>query len=158
MCYSQKMRAQFKNDARGFTLIELLVVIAIIGILSAVVISSLSTARTKARDAARLSEVHQIQTALQLYYTAQGVYPTTISGPVAIETIAPTLAPYIQLSIDETNTSGTMYYSPASNTNSYLIYVALERQTQASPVSYGCRAGNQPVIDNSGLYTTSPHC
>lgn len=63
---------------RGFTLIELLVVMAIIGILSAVVLTSLNTARQKGRDAKRISDVKQIQLALELYFDANSQYPGTI--------------------------------------------------------------------------------
>jgi type II secretion system protein G len=62
---------------RGFTLIEILVVVAIIGILSSVVLASLYTARIKANDVRRKSDLHQIVTALELYNTKNGSYPTT---------------------------------------------------------------------------------
>lgn len=62
---------------RGFTLIELLVVIAIIGILSSVVLASLNTARGKANDAKRVSDMHTIQTALQLYFNNNNRYPSS---------------------------------------------------------------------------------
>ena len=65
-----------KRNGAGFTLIELLVVIAIIGILSSIVLASLNTARQKSRDARRVSDVKQLQLALELYYDAKGAYPT----------------------------------------------------------------------------------
>jgi len=69
-----------KNGHRGFTLIELLVVIAIIGILSSVVLASLNSARQKSRDAKRVSDIKQIQLALELYFDANGSYPTALSA------------------------------------------------------------------------------
>ena len=66
-----------KSYKRGFTLIELLVVIAIIGILSSIVLASLNSARQKGRDARRVSDIKQLQLALELYYDAKGQYATS---------------------------------------------------------------------------------
>jgi len=62
-----------KNN--GFTLIELLVVIAIIGLLASIVLVSLNSARSKARDARRLADARQIRAALEMYYDKYGGYP-----------------------------------------------------------------------------------
>lgn len=72
------MRLFYHNIARskeGFTLIELLVVIAIIGFLASIVLASLNQARRKARDARRVSDIHQIQQALELYFDTNRSYP-----------------------------------------------------------------------------------
>jgi len=62
------------NKNKGFTLIELLVVIAVIGILAAVILASLNSARAKARDARRRADLRQIAVALELYRDTYGTY------------------------------------------------------------------------------------
>lgn len=66
-----------QNRSRGFTLIELLVVIAIIGILSAVVLASLNTARSKGNDAAIQSDLTTIHTQAEIFY---GDHANSYSG------------------------------------------------------------------------------
>lgn len=57
-----------EGHAKGFTLIELLVVIAIIGILSAVVLASLSTARSKGKDASMQESMSGMRSAMEIWY------------------------------------------------------------------------------------------
>lgn len=105
---------------RGFTLIELLVVIAIIGILSSVVLASLNSARKKGRDARRIADVKQLQLALELYYDANGSYPSAISGT------ALTSPGYIA-ALPKDPTDNTVYpFDQISSGSSYYLGTSLE--------------------------------
>lgn len=57
-----------KRNRAGFTLIELLVVVAIIGILSSVVIASLTSARSKGGEAAIKQNLTGIRTQAEILY------------------------------------------------------------------------------------------
>lgn len=65
--------------SRAFTIIELLVVITIIGVLVAATSVSFIISRQKARDARRAADIHEIQTALALYYVDCHRFPATLT-------------------------------------------------------------------------------
>jgi len=67
-----------KKFSKGFTLIELLVVIAIIGILSGIVLTSLGSARTKAKNSSAIASLSAMRAEAELSITNAGVYPSTI--------------------------------------------------------------------------------
>lgn len=69
-----------KSKQKAFTLIELLIVIAIIGMLASIILVALNKARSKARDAVRISDAKEIQTALEMYYNNNGQYPASVPG------------------------------------------------------------------------------
>ncbi len=71
-------------NKKGFTLIELLVVIAIIALLSTLAVVALGSARKKANDAKRVSDIKQVQTALELFYTDKNSYPTTTASGITL--------------------------------------------------------------------------
>jgi prepilin-type N-terminal cleavage/methylation domain-containing protein len=68
---------KYNVKKRGFTLIELLAVLSIIGLLSTIVLAALNTARFKAEDARRQSEMKSLQAALELYNVDNKAYPST---------------------------------------------------------------------------------
>lgn len=123
-----------KSSKKGFTLIELLVVIAIIGILSSIVLVSLGSARKKARDARRQSDIKQIGLALELYYDAQSspTYPTTVQ---TTSVLSPTY-----LAVVPTDPKTTIAYSYTSaSASTYCLYAVLE--TTGTPSFYSSQNG-----------------
>lgn len=70
----------------GFTIVELITVIAIIGILSSVVIASVSQARANSRDKVRKVDVEQLQLTFRLYREMNPTYPD-VSGATAIAAV-----------------------------------------------------------------------
>jgi len=134
-----------KNVSKGFTLIELLVVIAIIGILSAVVLASLSSARSKGNDAAVKGDISGAQTQAELYYLGAGnnsygtvAYGTSCTGGMFSDTV---LAKAIAAA-NNANGSGNVYCYAAGNT--YLIAADLSS-------GWWCADSN-----GSGSVVTSP--
>jgi len=86
----------------GFTLIEILIVVVIIGMLAALVAPRLIGKLTESKQKIARQQIEMISTALDLFRTDVGRYPTTDEGLEALikrpETIPPELwkGPYLK--------------------------------------------------------------
>jgi general secretion pathway protein G len=68
----------------GFTLIEIMIVVIIIGLLAALVAPRLLGRVEEARKTTALTQIRQIEQALQMYKVDNGLYPTTEQGLYAL--------------------------------------------------------------------------
>lgn len=114
------------KNKKGFTLIELLVVIAIIGLLSSIVLASLSSARKKAGYAKMAAEINSLKNALEMYKIDNKIYPGEGSvvdwyGPDFTSNMGAALVPKYISQIPQVYgdyvhiTSGYEYYTFDSN-------------------------------------------
>ncbi|MDZ7779148.1 MAG: prepilin-type N-terminal cleavage/methylation domain-containing protein [Gemmatimonadota bacterium] len=65
------------NNTKGFTLIELLIVVVIIGILAAIAIPKFSATREKAYFAAMKSDLKNLASQQEIYYSDDYAYTTS---------------------------------------------------------------------------------
>jgi type II secretion system protein G len=117
-------------NQKGFTLIELLVVIAIIGLLASIVLVSLNSARSKARDTKRTADIEQVKIALELYYDDHGHYVS--SGDTTLDSaLTSALTPTYMSKIPITPSgSSYRYYNAGQNPATYYaIYIAYENKS-----------------------------
>ena len=61
---------------KGFTLVELLIVVIILAILAAIVVPQFTASTDDANDAALVSNLANIRSAIDLYYQQHGEYPS----------------------------------------------------------------------------------
>lgn len=165
-----------RKSIRGFTLVELLVVIAIVAILAAVVvliINPLELTR-RGRDAARLSDLSNLQNAINVAVqeatdSGQAIlckdltYPcTAASYPVGVNTRLPAGTGWVKvnlsssksvsvptLPVDPTN-DATYHYAYCANNDAWEIDATLESDQQKPKMA--ADGGDQNATDTSGKF------
>jgi prepilin-type N-terminal cleavage/methylation domain-containing protein len=155
-------KKQSKSWCRGFTLIELLIVIAIVGVLSTVVLASLNSARAKARDSARISNVKEVQKALAIFHSDYGSYPVSATwsgngsdyGSLSntgvngyIPNLAPTYIKELPIDPNQTASNGYIYKSNGSD------YFFMAHGTAEKTVPVAFQRPSAPTSNDIAVYT-----
>ena len=115
---------------KAFTLVELLVVVAIIAILASALLVGLGGARQKARDARRIADLRNVQSALEVYYARHNEYPTSTSW-ADLENDLNNAGITSQLPGDPL--TGTYDYVYCDNAQRYVIRAQLESSENCPP-------------------------
>ena len=110
-----------RNTRKGFTLIELLIVVVIIGILAAIAIPKFANTKEKAYVASMKSDLRNLVTAQEAYFSDRTSYTTTTglgtayaaSAGVTVTVASPT----------GTGWSATATHQALASTRSCFIYV-----------------------------------
>ncbi len=150
---NSKLQFKIKKFGRGFTLIELLIAISIIGILSSFLLANFIGVRQRARDGVRKSDLRQIQSALELYRSDKGSYPSSLypssgnqCGVAFQESSSPPVVYMQKLPCDPSTGSIYTYTVSSPCTASYCVTACLENKNDSQL--------NNPITLCSGSTTT----
>jgi len=153
---------------KGFTLIEILIVVAIIAILASVVLVGLGPTQQAGRDARRISDLHEVQNGLELYFQKCGYYPGVTAGPCdsTASTGYTTMAAVLTGSSigvstipeDPMNTGSHVYEfaTNGANATQYVLQADLENASSSVFISYSAPSNAGSV--GSGDKITAATC
>lgn len=151
------MSKNSRNKHKAFTLIELLVVVAIIGMLTAMVLVALGSARVKAHNARRKSDARTLLTALELYFGANNLYPHngTVGNPnneTDIQNLGSFLVPTFMASIpnDIQSTIGNYQYVWKNNGDDYGLLIPFSNDG-GTDCQFRTRGGSQAWFHSAPL-------
>ena len=124
------------SSKHGFTLVELLVVIAILAILTTLGITNFGSAKVKARDLSRKSDLQTIAKSLEAYINDHRTYPLSdASGKIKCQSdgsicdwgaaFTDGTTTYATVLPQDKNTASAYRYLSASGAN-YTLYATLE--------------------------------
>lgn len=134
---------------RGFTLIELLITMSILGILATIGFGNFKSARLKAADAKKKSDLTTIAKSLEAYVNDHRSYPTSSNGRIVCitpNTICDWGEPFTDGTTTYTATlpEPTTAYVFVSDGTSYTLYTRLENEQDPSITTI------TPTVDCSG--------
>ncbi len=130
-------------------MVELLVVIAIIGLLATVVIVSVGSARAKARDGRRISDMKALQSAMELYKDGNNGNAVDAQNNLANE-LTPT---YIGTIPADPKTTSVYTYSNAASDDSYYFMFTTEQDSSLGTAGAYCANSNSVEAAVNGACT-----
>jgi prepilin-type N-terminal cleavage/methylation domain-containing protein len=98
------------RNRKGFTLIELLIVVVIIGILAAIAIPKFASTKEKAYITAMRSDLRNMMTAQESYFSDYGTYSTTTGN---LKGFSQTTGVWV--AIDASVTDGAGWYASSTH-------------------------------------------
>lgn len=110
---------------RGFTLVELMVVIAIMGILSSIMYANFNGTKAKSRDDKRVSDMGQLQLALEQYFNKNDVYPDGTQGLGALS------PDFISVIPTDPSTRANYDYVPSDDKYDFVLHAHFEGKNSA---------------------------